>query len=229
MHDVNSDDNILDHDLAFSPVLLGKECVCCGSAKLYGKFRRDTSYRDGYRDRCLACESAPRLSTSEHTSRLREMNNNSYAVQAQRWAHQDDYRNDAARVGRPMRSADFVNILQRLIPTLYITDGRIEGDLAVFQTYGQPQPDLDGNTFRYLFYMPKGTLPEFSLYLFDEERDIPIKEKLRGWRTVLLRLIKCGLISEEKVEAVFGPAAGEAAAVYNRTLWQYRNQKNSTN
>src|SRR5208283_2210636 len=108
-----------------------------------------------------------------------------------------------------------------LVPSLYIVDGRIEGDLAVFQTYGQPQPDLEGRTFRYLFYIPTGMLPEYSLYEFSE-RDVPIREQKRGWRTVLLRLIKSGLLTEDTCREVFGEAVGEASTVWHRTLHQYR-------
>jgi hypothetical protein len=124
-----------------------------------------------------------------------------------------------------MNSSEVISKIFKLIPhDLFITDGRIGTDLALYQVYGKAQPDLNGRSFRYLFYIPQGRLPEFSQYEFDH-RDVPIKEKRRGWRTILLRLIKTGLVTEQEVEEEFGPALGEASTVWRRTLWQYRNGK----
>src|SRR5579859_4604656 len=126
--------NAIDHAVAYSTEVVGKECVGCMRALPYSQFDRDASYRDGRKDLCTNCASSPRLSTDEHTARLRETNFNSEFVRRQRWAHQDDYRGAAARIGRAMRHSDFLLIIQKLIPSLYITPGRIVGDLAVFRT-----------------------------------------------------------------------------------------------
>src|SRR5258707_11711544 len=69
----------------------GKECLSCWRIKDFKEFRRDASYREGVRDQCVECESAPRYSTEEHTLRLREKNYQSWAVKAQRWSDQDDW------------------------------------------------------------------------------------------------------------------------------------------
>jgi hypothetical protein len=224
MHDLNDPSSILDREIVESKELLGKECVTCGKILAYAFFRRDSSYRDGRRDRCQSCENAPRLSTAEHTARLKELNYSSHAVQKQRWENQEDYENTVARLGTPMHHSDLLYKIRRLVPNLYITEGRIIGDLAVFQTYPCPQPDLEGRDFRYLFYIPTGVLPEFSQYEFDE-RDVPIRESKRGWRTVLLRLIKMGLLSEEACDREFGRAQGIASTVWYRQLYQFRNRK----
>lgn len=225
MHSIGSDINTIDRRVVESSELLGKECIGCFRILDYRFFDHDHTYRDGRKDLCVSCASAPRMSTSEHTARLREQNYSSEAVKAQRWANQELYKNDAARVGRAMHHSDFIRVLTHLVPDLYITEGRIEGDLAVFRTYGQPQPRLDGRTFEYLFYCPTGIIPEFSQYEFDEVRDIPIREKRRGWRTILLRLIRTGLLSEDIVSKVFGRAEGPAAEIYNLKLKQYRDSK----
>lgn len=217
-------ENAIERAIVDSPDLLGKECIGCLRVLPFNRFQRDASCRDGCRDLCDYCASVPRLSIDEHTSRLREMTNNSEAVKAQRMARQEEYKNDAARIGRMMHHSDLVTVLRQLIPSLYITDGNIVGDLAVFQTYGSPQPDLEGRTFRYLFYIPTGYLPEYSLYEFND-RDTPTRESQRGWRTVLLRLIKSGLLTEETVNHVFGAATGPASTIYNSTLYDFRNRR----
>jgi hypothetical protein len=200
-----------------------KECAGCRRIQPFGCFRRDSSYREGVRDLCLDCETSPKLSTEEHLENQREKNYR--AASKQRWSNQEDYENEEARWGYVMDSSEVLRKIFKLIPhDLFITDGRIIGDLALYRVYGSPQPDLDGRTFRYLFYIPQSRLPEFSQYEFDH-RDVPIREKRRGWRTVLLRLIKTGLVTEEQVEEEFGPALGEASTVWRRTLWQHRNGK----
>ena len=201
MKDIEFDASVVDKEVVESKAMLGKECCGCFRILAYKFFRRDASYRDGWRDLCQVCEAAPRMSTEEHLYSQREKN---YAAASkQRWAHQDDYRDDAARLGNTMQHNDFLVKLLRVVPNLYVTEGRIEGDLALYRTYGGPQERLNGNSFEYLFYMPKGLLPEFSQYEFDD-RDVIVKESRRGWRTVLLRLIKSGMITEEKVNQVFG-------------------------
>ena len=224
MHSVSDEINIVNRRVVESPELLGKECIGCFRVLEYGFFKRDASYKDGRRDLCLSCENSPRLSTDEHTHRVREMNDSSEAVKRQRFEHQEEYRNDIARIGRPMHHADLIAKLRKLVPDLYITEGNIKDELAVFRTYGQPQPRLEGRTFEYLFYMPTGLMPEFSIYEFND-RDIPTRETMRGWRTVLLRLIKSKLLTEDQCDREFGRASGPAASVYLRHLYNFRNSK----
>lgn len=224
MHDFNDPRNSIDYEAGLSNDTLGKECVGCARCLTYNFFQRDSSCRDGFRDLCEQCSSAPRLSINEQSHRMREMNLASEGVKRQRWDHQDELR-CGGRVGRAMRSSDFLAVVQKLVPSLYITQGRIVGDLAIFQTAPSPQTAWDGKDFRYLFYCPGNTtLPEFSTYQFDDARDIAIKEKDRGWRTVLLRLIRAGLLSEETSNRVFGRPEGPAASRWHRSLFQYRNQ-----
>jgi hypothetical protein len=216
-----SEFNEIDRAVMESPELLGKECIGCYSVLAYKFFDKDSSSRDGHKHLCVRCSAAERLSTEEHYARVREMNYK--AAQNQRWEFQEELYDSEARIGRAMFSNDFVFTLRELCPNLYVTEGRIIGDLAAFKTYGTPQPHLNGQTFEYLFYIPKGLLPEFSLYEISE-RDVPICEKQRGWRTVLLRLIKAGMISESLAHKVFGKPMGSASRRYQRELYKFRNK-----
>ena len=222
MHEIGTESTTMDHRLAFSPELVGKECICCGAAKLYKHFRADHSFRDGRRDRCLDCEASPRLSTAEHTSRLRELNNSSHGVKAQQLDHQEDYQ-VGGREGRKLHHTEFIRLLQKCVPSIYVTEGYVIGDLAIYQTFPGPQASLDGASFKYLGYISMGLIPEFNLYEFDE-RNVPVKET-RGWRTPLLRYIKMGLLTEQKCDEVFGrPAECPASVVWFRQLYNRRNQ-----
>lgn len=196
-----------------------KECCTCLKILPYGKFRKDSSYKEGVRDRCLDCEFSPRLSTAEHAARLSEINYNS--VRGQRWKHQFDYMNDAARFINPLHHSEFLYRLKRALPnSLYFMDGRIAGDISVYRVFGRPQED--GSTYRYLWYIPSGYMPSYSLYEFDA-RDVPIRERIRGWRTPLLRLLKSRMLTEDRCRKYFGEASGPASVVWRRHLYVLRN------
>lgn len=206
---------------AASPEIYGKACAGCQCDLDWIHFSKDSSSRDGYSGLCFECQSSPRLSTKEHTARLFERNFNSEAVVRQRWEYQEELRNGDARTGRPMDYKAFIQVLGKLIPQLYFTDGRIVGDMAVFLTYPGPQTRLNGRDFEYLWYIPKKVMPEFSKYEFNVY-DVPVRESERGWRTPLLRCIKRGLITQETCDKVFGEARGLASDRWYRTLQEHR-------
>jgi hypothetical protein len=66
-------------------------------------------------------------------------------------------------------------------------------------------------------------MPEFSIIEYGPQ-DQPIKETKRGWRTVLLRLIRADIITERQVNEKFGYASGPASVPYLRQLYQHRNR-----
>jgi hypothetical protein len=214
----------LDLAKATSPEIFGRTCAACRCDLDWIHFRRDSSQRDGRAVLCHECESVPRMSTEEHTARLREKNLSSEVYKRQRWENQDELKDDKSRIGRPMLSADFLSVVKKLVPNLYIMDGRIQGWLAIFKTYPCPQSKLEGRDFEYMFACETGILPEFSQYLFDPVTDVPIKESKRGWRTVLLRLVKARMLTEDVCNRVFGRPEGLPANRWHSELQKYRNQ-----
>lgn len=219
MHDLNDPRYTLDQEILASSETLGRECCCCGNILPFKDFRKDSTNRDGAADRCLKCESTPWLSLEENTAMLRERNNNSEALKRQRPPWIESMHCDIGRIGRVMDSIKFLEKLKKLVPGLRWYTGRTEGDLAV---YVQDRSQEAG--VRYLWYIPQGIIPEYSLHEFDD-RDVPIKEKMRGWRTPLLRCILSGMISESDANKEFGPPAdGLASEVYRARLHAYRNR-----
>ena len=237
-----SEDTILNHggDPVSTRVLdqqdfsvYEKQCESCQSIKPFGQFKRDSSYREGVRNQCLSCESSPRLSMSEHTQRAKEMNFKRAA--SQRWGKdQLDFMDDAPRMVGYMHHSDFIRKLNKIATRqLYIRDGNFIGDLAIYEVWDKLVYEYDAfrsdtfkpdePTFKYICYMPLGDSPEFGLYSFDD-RAVPIREETRGWRTILLRLLNSGIVSEEAVNIEFGKARGVGAVAYNRQLWRYRNR-----
>lgn len=202
-----------------------KQCVTCLAIKPHKQFRADSSYREGVRDRCETCEASPRLSTVEHTLRLRESNYYRQETRSQRGTHVLDFVDEAPRWGRMMHafgSDGFLRRLEDLVgPSGYRliwTEGAVVGDLAIYRMQ-RPYQDPE-----YLgLYIPFNyTMPEFGIMEFDS-RDVPVREKFRGWRTILLRLIKAGFFTEEACERVFGEPSTEASTRWRREMFIMRN------
>lgn len=221
--DVNNDPNAVDHDLFYTPELLGQECCYCYRVLRYSSFARDTSYRSGHKPQCLECQNAPRLSMAEHTSRLKGLNYNSEAVKRQRHEDQEEFRKRDVRTGRQIHCSDLLLKLHKLVPSLYVKEGGFVKDVALYQVAETPQEKWDGKNFRYLGFATYDFLPEYSIYEFDEARDILVRVSEQGWRDVLLRFIKAGLLTVEQADKEFGKATGQASTVWHKQLWHLRN------
>jgi len=165
------------------------------------------------------------MSMAEHSARLGELNFNSEGTKRQRHEDQEEFHKEHERVGRRMHTSVLLLKLQKLVPSLFIKPGGIEGDLALYQTAETPQAKWGGKNYNYLGFISYGDLTEFSQYEFDNKMDIVIRESNRGWRTVLLRFIKAGLLTEEQCDREFGHPSGRASLVWYKKLWQYRNER----
>ena len=130
---------------------------------------------------------------------------------------QEERKDSPARWGHVLHSSELLLRLQRIIPNLHVKDGRIGNDVSLFQVIG--------DEIKYLVWTHQGNLPEYSIVVTNWQNR-PIRE-IRGWRTVLLRLIKAGVITEEQALKHFGsPTNGEAARFYLQELAWHRNQRN---
>lgn len=160
----------------------------------------------------------PTEETTETAQRLKE--ENTAAVRAFRWEMQDELKNEAERIGRILSERDFFAMISRIIPARYNawTSHGLRG-LSV----------LVNGQWKYVCAVQAGFMPEYSVMRFDEH-DLPIAEKYRGWRTVLLRLIMQGFITEAAAHCVFGePPMGDVSRRYRNHLWNYRNGKGQGN
>jgi hypothetical protein len=127
-----------------------------------------------------------------------------------------------AGVGRPLLGTEVQKRLLMLNPALIFEDSTYPGRICIKRWISDP---VLGETLHYVTAMERGLMPEFSILNFVEEeyfdaqtQAIPegtglIKTRLkidernpetRGWRTVILRLIKERLISREGAERLFG-------------------------
>ncbi len=128
-------------------------------------------------------------------TKLREEINDDPRVKAERFPDQDFYAVHPRRLGRPLHHSDVLRLLRRLLPDLYVTDTQVG-------TVGLYVPHNRGKDLRFLGGCPLGWMPEWSMMLTDE-RGVAVEER-RGWRTVLAKLIKQGVVEERDANRVFG-------------------------
>ena len=219
---IESEFDIINYEAGVSNDVLGAECQSCARLLLWKFFPKDSSRKTGYGPQCYWCLSQPRLSIKEHTARLQEMNYNSAGTRRQRSVDQEFFHQD--RTGRPMDCSLFLQKLHHLYPALYITQGGILGDIALYATSGTAKPEWEGRTFAYIGYATLGLMPEFSKYEFDRARDIMLRASHIGWRSILLRFIEKKILTEAQVLAEFGPPSGGENSIWYKKLHQYRNQ-----
>lgn len=222
---MNDDINAIDHDLLYTPDLLGQECCSCCRILRFAFFDRDSSYRSGHKPQCISCQAEPRLSMEEHVDRLKKSNFNSEAVKRQRHEDQEEWRKEDARRGRTMHCSDVLVKLHRLVPSLYIKEGAIVNDLALYTIAPGPRADWGGKNYKYLGFVSYAILPEYSIYEFDEEHDVMIRATEQGWRDVLMRFIRAGLLTEDQVYKEFGRPTGQGSAVWFKKIFNLKNLK----
>lgn len=219
MHELYAEENILDRELAFSSSLLGKECNVCRRAYRYNYFDKSSSSRDGYAHVCPKCVSSPRLSTEEHLSRYREMNESSAATEAQRRPDELDYL-ERDSVGRSMPHTRFIEKLKKLLRgKLIVGDAYF---LNEFSLYVEDPKLTETQGVRYIGYIPTGYIQEFSSYTYNKY-GVPIDEHARGYRGILMKLIMEGYVTEHQVEKEFGPCDEK---IWCKSLYNWRNKKN---
>ena len=131
------------------------------------------------------------------------------------WVEPSEYADAGARVGTPMHSSDFLNRLRRAgVRCWYRTHPHKDKVTLVVQRNSLP-PEV-------VCFVQLGFAPELSILNFDDH-GVPLAEKYRGWRTVLLRLILMGLMTEELANTTFGnPKTTPAFHRYNELLFQFR-------
>ncbi len=225
---IESDYDVVNWEAGADSNLRGAECSSCFRLLEYKFFPSNHAYKSGYGPQCQWCLSQPRLSIAEHTARLREKNFNSEGTRRQRHPDQDLMKNETK--GEMMDFSLFLQKLHHVYPGLYITPGMVtvDGipcDISLYATSGVGKSEWGGNSFKYLGYVTIGPMPEFTEYEFDS-RDILLRAKRIGWRSVLLRFIRAHILTEEQVNKEFGPPSGIAdATLWFKKLHQFRNER----
>lgn len=125
-----------------------------------------------------------------------------------------DLKNLEKRSGHRIHSSDFILGIQRANPRIII-----EKSINFEQQWGLYIEQAGRK--RYLSWVPAGWIREFSCYLVDE-RNLMKDWEIRGWRTVLIRLLGFGVISWEEVHGVFGDAEGINSVRWRKLTLHFR-------
>jgi hypothetical protein len=135
------------------------------------------------------------------------------------WCTPEEYRDIQMRFGRMMNAAELINKLRdECHLKVYYRDHPHADKLVLLysDSFGVKKPEM-------ACWVQNGVMPEYTVMGFDEH-GVPVAEKYRGWRTVLLQLILKGILTEEVAHKVFGPALLPCAERYNTILQSYRNR-----
>lgn len=116
--------------------------------------------------------------------------------------------------GNLMSWRELIRRVKRINPEILFEKGGMPNAIAVRVI----DPATKEKTYISGFYCED--LPEYSSLVVDEH-GLPVRET-RGWRTVLLSLIRAHHLDPEKVEVMFGPAVGQRTMLWDRSLQAHR-------
>jgi hypothetical protein len=150
------------------------------------------------------------ISPAEAVAKAKE--DNKRLASKSRITDQDILEDHEAAQGIELHHNELIRRIQLLNPKILIMPGGINGAVAV--RYPKFEFGEWSNTYITGFYLQP--LPEFSSVTTDAN-GLPHRE-IRGWRSVLLALIKAGALDRKKVDALFGPARGQRSGIWYRTL-----------
>jgi hypothetical protein len=137
---------------------------------------------------------------------------------------------DAERSAGPRITwRDFLRRLSRCNPHLLFKDAQGGNHIAIYRLKYREERERDGydptkaewwNDHKYVGGFQKIDLPEYSHLILDSS-NLPIRE-YRGWRSVLMALIKNHAISYNDAKKEFGDARGERSQRWHEQLRKYK-------
>ncbi len=149
---------------------------------------------------------------------------------------QEELEDTDRSAGPRLYYAEILRRLRILNPRLAVLDG-IEGNVALYrplepweydpETWDAEKPDWF-NQYKYVGGMKKAWLPEYAHVLLDTS-NLPTRE-IRGWRSVLLALIKSRTITVEGAIQQFGdPSNDQRSGRWDEQIWEFRNKSKQEN
>ena len=137
---------------------------------------------------------------------------------------EDKLTNEKERRGELMFCLDFIEKLNLILPA-YLSSKIIKGMSGLYVL----TPDVKGGHWHYVCGVQASMMNEYSV-IYEDAHGLPLNEKKRGWRTVLLRLIQGSFIREDDAHEVFGePFSGPISRRYREQLYWFRNRSKTGN
>jgi hypothetical protein len=171
-----------------------------------------------------------RLNPEEGLAKLKE--ENASLAAANKIAAQDELQKAERAWGPQISYREIVRRIQNLNPKIKVVDGS-KGNIAIYvlksnQELAESAQEMasDKEHFswwkdhKYVTGCPKDSLPEYGFVIADE-RGLAKREK-RGWRSVLIALIKAKAISYQQSVEAFGEALGSRSNLWHAQLQKFR-------
>jgi|SRR6185312_3133198 len=143
-----------------------------------------------------------------------------------RSAEQPILTNQEASAVNYIQPMDFIRRLKKLNDGLLFGHGGIPGHVSVWVV--ALDDEVGSPTYGRLTEVPIACgfpimkpLPEFS-WVGTDDWGIATKEEERGWRTVLMRLIKGGFLKYSAVKAEFGEPHGSRGVLWHKQLQPFK-------
>lgn len=135
------------------------------------------------------------------------------------WVHPDEYKDEGARIGKIIHSSQLINIFRNQfgLKCWYRDHLQPRKITLMVQRKESLKPEV-------ACWVQQGFMPEYTIMRFDSHH-VPLDEKFRGWRTVVLQLILKDIITEEQVNKYLGQAVGDVSERYNSLLYEWRNRR----
>ena len=144
---------------------------------------------------------------------------------------QEELQNADRVYGSRISHTELLNRLKKICPQLTAKEGS-PGNLALYyprnsdELYEALTEGGSTDTFfifnKYVGGMPKEELPEWG-YVDIDTSLIATREHLRGWRTVLIGLVRAGALSYAEATKEFGsPALDPRSTVWMKKLYEWR-------
>jgi hypothetical protein len=118
-----------------------------------------------------------------------------------------------AALGMPLHPNELIRRIQRLNPRIIVEPGGVRNAVAVRTLAFDTEIGKEEKKYITGFYIDM-PMPEFSCVVLDN-KGLPVKE-VRGWRTVLLALIRQKLLTKKQCDLTFGKAQGQRTSLWDR-------------
>lgn len=166
-----------------------------------------------------------RLNGAENVAKQRELALKQ--ASANRIEGQDELEKQERSAGPRLHFSEIIKRIRECNPHIQAIDGS-PGNVALYipkksddMDYGEPDPKGEFFTdHKYAGGMPKDWLPEFSHVVLDTSL-LPVRE-IRGWRSVLITLIRAGAISYRQAVNQFGEARGQWSGRWHEQLARFK-------
>jgi hypothetical protein len=170
------------------------------------------------------------LDPTENLAKIRE--GNKQLTDKNRIAGQSELENSERSGGARMSVNELIRKITRLNYNIRVEDGS-PGNIAVYvlktnkelaESYNEDNGDTTRHAwhqrFKYVTGVAKEPLPEYATITVDE-RGLP-KREIRGWRSVLISLVKARALSYQQAIDEFGDANGQRSWRWHEQLRGYK-------